>query len=42
MSDADIAADISTGATVTNVAVRDLIAECFAYLDSATGGDLNG
>lgn len=42
MTDADVAADISTGATVTNVAVRDLIAECFAYLDSATGGNLNG
>lgn len=38
MTDETIASDITTGATITNAAVRDLIGECFAALEGAAKG----
>ena len=38
MTDETIASDITTGATITNAAVRDLIVECFAALEGAAKG----
>lgn len=38
MTEEDIRTDITTGATVTNVAARDMILQCFAALEEVSNG----
>lgn len=38
MTEEDIQTDITTGATVTNVAARDLLVQCFAALEEVSNG----